>query len=508
MMKMNKEKFIVKINEIKEVLSNMPLNNKVNKEKYIEYVSSLISTYKKFADDILNEIKKRNSIILTKEKCEVVDLDKLNTLKNECLADLNILEPNDGAYEKLGLDKIIYNICNYRKENLDFVNEEILKAISCFKEVGLLLESNDFWYSRYLKEYMNVLLNEELRGSVREKLDQIYWKCPNIINQVAMNLISLYYKNEKLFEQYFVKKKENLLKGKSVDEVLNNYNDIVYKLDNEYYNIENISKRFLNGEDSIKDFSKEKYDSYKESICNKDVDSIYLDKLSNTLYEYSIYLKYKYIIDDVISIYKEKDKQKNVFKTLLSEISKEEKKIIKLNKKIGFQLKWKKDNDKIEILDINLNTIINGLIDKYKDLEIMKVNEYLSKTNDNLSYYDILQIVSTHYIYLRSILVKNNEAILDSEVNDIEKEIREFLLFNKLTILDNISVVDECNIADIISNRYKLLNIEIKSEELENGVDSFVELLRKIRIIECINKSNVSYDELLFQVESQSLIKK
>ena len=504
---MNKEEFCNKVNEIKEVLSNMPQNNKSNKVKYIEYIDNQLRNNNNLKDELIKEINKRYEEISLKVKCEDINIEQLNKDKAKLFDSLWIIDDCNSSYEKIGLDKSIFNISRYYEDNINSLNKEIRNVIKCFYDVGIKLTINDFYYSFYLKDYMNLILNSDDEIKIKEKFDQIYWKCPNIINQICMNFASLYYKNEKIFNEYFNKKKDTIISNDGKKELVSKYNVILDNIDNDYYSIENISKRFLNGEDNIKDFSLDKYKSYIDSICDGDVDTSNLDKLNNTLFEYSVYLKYKFIVDQVINIYKEKDKHKNTFKNLKNEILKEEKKIIKINKKIEFQNKWGKNHDKIEILNINLNTVIDGLKEKYDGLEIVKVNEILSNSSDNLSYFDILKIVSTHYIYLRDILIKDDEGIDDSKINEIQSEIFNFLNINKLTFLDNVFVLDNVNLSSIISNKYKLFNMKINENDIESNVDNLIELLRKIRIINVINNSSVSYEDLLFLVESLSIIK-
>ena len=349
---MNKEIFVKKVEEIKEVLSNMPQNNKSNKVKYIEYVDSQVKIYNNFKNDLVNEIKRRFDDISAREKIDISKIADLNKEKEILFNDLLVIESNNSSYEKIGLDKYIFNINKYYEDNINSLNKEIRNVIKCFFDVGIKLSIDDFYYSYYLKDYMSVLLNNEEDSKVKEKFDQIYWKCPNIVNQISMNFASLYYKNEKIFDEYFVKRKNEILSNNTEIELITKYNHILDSIKEDYYSIENISKRFIDGEDNVRDFSMEKYKTYEESICNGEADNNSFEKLNDTLYEYSVYLKYKYIVDEIINIYKEKDKHKNTFKNLRNEILKEEKKILKINKKIEFQNKWKKDSNKIEILNI------------------------------------------------------------------------------------------------------------------------------------------------------------
>ena len=61
---MNRDEFNKSIDSIKEVLSNMPQNNKKNKLKYISYVKENIDKYKNLENKIIEELIKRNDDIV------------------------------------------------------------------------------------------------------------------------------------------------------------------------------------------------------------------------------------------------------------------------------------------------------------------------------------------------------------------------------------------------------------------------------------------------------------
>ena len=62
------------------------------------------------------------------------------------------------------------------------------------------------------------------------------------------------------------------------------------------------------------------------------------------------------------------------------------------------------------------------------------------------------------------------------------------------------------NISNIISNRYKLLNLKLESEEIESNIDSIIETLNKIKKINIINNSKVNIKEIEFQTEAKKII--
>lgn len=500
---MNKEKCITEINNIKEVITNMPQNNKANKKKLLSYLEERQEMFIKMTNELEEELHNRNNIIVNKENQD----KKISTEENEknVLKELLILNDKNSPYEKIGLDKIVLNIDKYYEGNLELLNNEISKAIQCFKEVGVELTKKDFWYSDYLSDYINYTLNNGNKEEANKKLNEVYWKCPNIINQIWMNFNNLYYKYEKKFIEYYCKCQEKILQKSTKNQLIEEFNNIKSLKEEQSYSISNISKRFLDGEDNIKDYSLDKYKTYIELISDTEISNENLNKLNYSLCEYNILQRYKFLIDDFIEIYKEKEKYKNAYKNIISQIKKEEKKIYNINKKIAFQRKWFKNSKKIELLNISLNNIIDGLKEKYVELQMAKVNDIISQSSDSISYYDILCLIVSHYSYLRKLLKNNNELITDSEIDIIQTELFEFLLSNKLTILNNITVLDEKDIPNMITNIYKLLNIKLDENDISEKTESFIELIRKIRIINIINNSSITYEELLFQVEIKAI---
>ncbi|MBR3161163.1 MAG: hypothetical protein IKF19_00325 [Bacilli bacterium] len=502
---MNKELLVNEINSIKEVISNMPQTTKKNKQKYLAYIKEKLDIYQKKEQELIEEIKKRCDEISQKEKTDNTDYNKIEEEKKIIFNKLLVLNEYNSPYEKIGLDKIIYNINHYYEENLETLNEDIKQALNCFKKAGISLSSEDFWYSKYLKEYMKVYLTEKEDSKVKQKLDEIYWKSPNIINEIAISIIDLYNKNEKNFKTYLIHEKDKILKDIKYQELVNKYNNLLKTISEKEFFLDTLSPKFISGIENIKDFEPDKYEAYINTLSNSKIDTETLEKLSSSLYEYKIYKEYKFIIDKFIEIYKEKDKFKNIYKTLIKDIKKQEKKIKKINKQIKVQEKWFKKQEKIEMLEVSLKNEITILKEKYQDIDITRINEIISTLNNNTTYYDAFKIISSNYTYLRKILTEENSEITDKDIDDKQKFLQEFLLSNKLTILDNITILNETSIANIISNRYKLLNLKLEGDDIENNFDSIIETLRKIKIINVINNSDVKASDIEFQIEAEKI---
>ena len=190
--------------------------------------------YVTYLDEILAEIKRRT----IKIKSFVPDT-KIEKLEQEIkyMDKIELLDKNTTSFEKMGLDEILYVLKRFYKNNLELVNDAIVKCLEKFRIVGINLVANDFNYSIYTKEYMNVLLEEIKKGDsnsgrVKDTFEQIYWKCPDIIIHIELNFRSLYLKNEKAINKYYDDARKQITKelGLNEEEALEKYKSLQIQL--------------------------------------------------------------------------------------------------------------------------------------------------------------------------------------------------------------------------------------------------------------------------------------
>ena len=502
---MNREDFNKCVEEIKEVIGNMPRNNKKNKGLYVKYLEEQLGIFSSLHDEIIQEICKRYDKILSKEKRNSISFDDMAKKIDDMYSKLLVFDKWNTPYEKIELDRIIFEINHYYKDNLDALNDDIRDAVECFKRVGIILKASDFSYSSYVYQYMSVILSNEKDNSViRKRLDEVYWKSPKVMKQIACNFNYLYYKYEKKFIQYY----DSLKKEFSYDDVCHKYDEVIYNEKKDRYCIDKVVSWALDGTINIKDYSEEKLNSYEDSMARGQVDLEHYLDLYSCLEEYKVYKEYSFIVDKVKELYKNKAQYKNVYKNLRKEISKLEGKLFKVNKKIGFQNKYFHNKDKIELLELEASNLNDTLIEKYHDIHFCKVNEMISGMNDSVSYYDILQLVSSYYIYFRELLVENQEGISDEDVFNKRIDLVKFLFRSNLYFLPNVSILEEVNIPLVVADKYQLMNMKISADEIDNNVDGYLELINKIMIASSIGNSSISYDELLFQINSKDIVDK
>ena len=357
-----------KINSIKEAMANMPKNNVKNKEKYSNYIDGLLDDAESLKIKINKEINDRYQHLITvsKEVKETETDPRIEKYKEY----LDLSNNYNTTYEKSNLDRIIDEITRFYQDDFSKVNEDIKQCILIFKEAGINLTKDNFKYSTYVNKYMTLFLEEIKQDNLnidtlKKCFEEVYWKCPDLIIEIAFNISYLYYQNKKIFDKYYNIKKEKLLKELNLKEIniKDNYktaikNDYLNKLTN----LNNIVNNFLDKTYNIADYENSKVEGYYNQIGSNEESIEIIDNLLTTLKEYKYYKEYSYIIEDVTNIYKEKTKYKDVFKNKLKEITKANNKIIGLTKKYYSKenSKFFKNQDKLDklLLD-NENEIIN-----------------------------------------------------------------------------------------------------------------------------------------------------
>ena len=176
------EKLEKEIELSEEVLNGLPINNKKNKEKFLKEISSEIANYQKKLDDVKSELKRR---LQPFENLKYQEIDNNEVTLRNLLKALSYTNTLSTAYEKLDLDKIIYQLANYNDDELISNNMKIIKAINVFKRVNIPLTNKDFNYTNFVNDYMSMFFEDGLTNEkIKNKFDSIYWKClRNLFNK-------------------------------------------------------------------------------------------------------------------------------------------------------------------------------------------------------------------------------------------------------------------------------------------------------------------------------------
>lgn len=313
-------------------------------------------------------------------------------------------------------------------------------------------------------------------------------------------------KNEKKIDKYYEDQKEKLLKKFSEEEIKNRYITLKKEvIEKEKENPETIVENFKTGKLLTKDYSKAAImNSVAKFLSSTDIaDEDFKDicitmiKLYNSIYEYKNYLKFKYIIDDILNVYKEKDKYKNSYAQLKRQIQKNEKTILKLNGS------WFARSSLAKQTKLALETK-----ELYKQLDSEKVYSTIaSKLSEESSLYDVIYLASSFYNYLFDCIKKQNEDTPEDDIDTIIQDLSEFARWPYFAILNNIKITEDKDILLIIKDRYQLLNINITKEDLdESNLDSLMDTFTKCETYYYITKNNINLQNIQDECDLKKII--
>jgi hypothetical protein len=486
-----------KIEQYKELLQVLPRTNVKNSREYKKKALIMKQEMQEQREKALKEIKKRYLGIVVDGSNEI---DILKEYLNKSEEKLSFLNQYNDSYEKIGLNEVLYDLRKFYKNDLFQVNNDIRISIEIFNTALVTLTEKDFKYGKEVETYMREFykLDNKNLEKLQETFDHLYWKCPNLFEYINICLRHLYTKNKKAFEKYC----SNQIKGTDLSKEEEHYKYIYSKyLQQESSDIGILRDKFLEGILDIKEYDDSKVSKLKAAILLKEEENDNqmnnILKLSYSLYEYKKYLEFKNLIDKVKIIYSDKN-NKSLTKSLLKTIKKSEKKIKKANKKINFRRFLFKNNAKVDKFYNRINTCLLELKDKYKEYDEAKFKETIAtRLNDNSTLLDALKVVSSFKIDFGKMLKEENEEITNQEIEDKLKELREFTLYPYNNIVNNITISDNSDIVTIILDKYKLLNINITSEQLEDtNIDSLISQVSKILVNHYINSSNLTFENL------------
>lgn len=528
------EKFEQYISTNKEVLSVLPVNTKKNRAKYVEKVDEFIEEAEQINKSIWNTIQDRYDSIL-----DVVENPKISELSKsiESIKDIELFNELNTPFEKLGFDKINHSLDCFFEGNLELVNKNIKLFLEKFRDYGIILTENDFHYSQYTNDYMKVFFEETSDGSLTsEKLkktfETIYWKCPDIVIHIELNMRYLYNINSKKFEKELKERNDRTLKNMTLDKngLVRRYFELnkelikLKRLDSKY-----IIEKFTNGEWKSKDFNDKEMANLYNRICSLNYYSLSpekqtevnksIGKLLNTLQEYNTYKKYKYILDDLKERCKNKDSFKTQYDEKLKAVNKKEQALLKENennKKIIKRIKnplfiffKKKLERKVYEFPVASNTQIKEIKKLYQELDDAGINlRIVEFVDDTCTLKYMLKIAVSFYTYVYN---RVKEQYIDDPDINVDGEVQELIDFINQpykVMLNNIKLIEESDITSIIANRYKILNLNVEKVDLEENLDELMQCVEKIVDYNNIQRSDVSMTDIEFVENVKPIVMK
>ena len=521
------------ISSSKDVLSVLPINTKKNKSKYVEKVEELKSVALQMKSVIWKEMIERYDRILdVNENPRISELTKM--IKQ--IENIDVFNELNTPFEKLGLDKITHSLNSFFEGDLNLVNTNIKRFFEIFKNYGIELTKNDFCYSQYTTEYIDVFIQETSNGNLnsdrlKKTFEKIYWQCPDIVIHIELNMRYLYYINSKKIEKELNDRNNKVLNSMRLDK-----NGLVarfFDLNQELIKTRRkdpkaILDKFVEGEWKIKDFGVKDmtilYDRYsnkkyfEEKLEKQEEINKNFGKLLNTLDEYSIYIRYKFIIDAIKKKYQNKADFKDAYERKNKELRKKEQELLKENKKHQAMMKQienpifmffkKKLERKIYEFPVISNTKIKDLQKLYLELDEEAVNTRIAEfVDENCTIKYMFKIAISFYSYAYNLIKEQYKDDIEINAADELQVLVDFINQPYKVMLNNIKLAEEPDITSIISNRYRILNINIEKESLEpDSIESLKEDVGKIVNYHNINRSGLEPNDIEFVEKMKPLI--
>ncbi len=519
----------------KEVLAVLPLNNKKNKAAYVKKVEEFEDTALKIKKVIWNEIQERYDRYLNvTQDPKIAELEK----NIENMDNIDLFNELNTPFEKLGIDKICHSLSSYFEGDLKLLNDNIKLFLDIFENFGITLTEEDFNYSQFTNDYMKAFFVEKSKGTIdsdnlKKIFEQIYWKCPNIVTHIELNIRYLYYINFKKIDKEVNARNDRTLSITQLDKngLVKKYFELNKDLiKTKRKDIKDVWDKFYTEKWKSKEYSEkemsvlyDKLSTKKYFECSKEEREEInknFGKLLNTLEEYRVYVRFKYIIDDLTEKYKAKDTFKGSYDSKSKELRKKEQALLRESKKnktlmkriknpifLFFKKKWER---KIYEFPVTSNTEIKELKKLYDELDIEQVNTKIAEfVDDNCSIKYMFKIATSYYTYAYNLI---KEHYKEDEIFDVESELKvlvDFIDQPYKVMVNNIKLVEEPNIASIITNRYKILNINIEVEDLEEeNIESYIAGVEKIVNYHNILRSGINLDDVTFVENVKPMVEK
>ena len=519
-------------------IQTLPIKTKTNIKKLNETINFYETKYEEYRSGVRN-------YLLAKSRSFEIKNQEDQTLKNEINDKVIILEhikfllnPLNTYVEKMGFDVLIYQLSNYYSFNFSSLNEIINSFLDKFELAGIKLTKNDFEYTCYVNEYMTSFLEvrygeEKKYSKLSEIFEKIYWVNPDIISHIELNFRKLIRVHSKKFKEYILKIQNEAMQ----DNNITSYKDCLEKLKSAHIELKNISKESVsdfikkakNNEFNIEQYlenNKVRISAYSSLIPSNidtndknQMDNIYqnLEKFKDNILEYENYLKFlpifnlfkiefETVLEKDIKDYKELDQ-------IIESIEQKEKELDKINKKIfGGKFSFfeiKKDKD--------AKTLKKESIAKTKELyELYKIydekyfySKVLTNMNKNITISDVLNLYYSFDYFKKIAIQKAYEMNSYDEIIQYSNSFDLYAIDSTNIIIAGIPVFEDSNLPRIISNKYRLCNINVTESDLEE--ENLKGLLNKITLILRINKvekSSTTIEKIWFMTWVEKMIAK
>lgn len=514
----------------KETLGLLPKNNIKNITKSLEKISEIKAKYTEVYEEIIEEMQERHSKINEAEENQEIGNIEDEIQRIEDNITINNMKT---SYERMELDRLVFSINGFYKKKLNEVNQDIYTVLKKFESVGIPLTAKDFDYSEYAHEYMKVFIEEVKKGNVytdriKETFEKLYIKCSEVIMHISLNIRSLYHKNEKNIDKFYaLKKVQTLEEMETTEEQIADKCEAMKARVNSLKDKDErtILNRFMSGELIANDYKKENISALinkLQTTGQKDDAEFYANvrKLSNNLKEYQIYAEFKFLVSDIITMYKKNEKEKEnkekskktQYEETIEEIAKAEKKLSQLNANLSKNNKAlffvkKKETGEAEILERN-NQIL-AIKELYRKLDDYMIDRAIkAKIRSTTTILETLEFATSYYNFISRKIIKQYPDITEDEINKMVIRLKQAIKQPNFSVINNMNITEIKDMTIIIKDKYKLLGLNVNKEDFEEGnVESLINLTKTLTIYNNIKASKLTIDQIEFMCKTKEILK-
>ena len=121
-------------------------------------------------------------------------------------------------------------------------------------------------------------------------------------------------------------------------------------------------------------------------------------------------------------------------------------------------------------MTIDINNQILAIKELYRKIDDDKVNDKIATMlTDNSTIYDALFFAGSFYTFLVEAIIKEFPDILEKDINENVQQIRKFITSPYITIINNVTLKEDKDMALMIKDKYNLFNINISKSDLDES---------------------------------------
>ena len=168
----------------------------------------------------------------------------------------------------------------------------------------------------------------------------------------------------------------------------------------------------------------------------------------------------------------------------------------------------KNSAEKLKTLTIDINNQISEIKELYRKIDSAKVyDKFASMLTDNSTIYETLFLAGSFYTFLVETIIAEIPDIPEKEINETVKEIRKFITSPYITIINNVTIKEDKDMALMIKDKYNLFKINIKKEDLEEStIGSLINTVASIINAYNLENSGLNVDDVKFILKANAIL--